>query len=164
MSEGVFISGVELNLSELMNGSKRGTALRKAIRISINAGASPVKARVVSNASENNRTGAHAKSIRIRVKLYGSGKPGVVIVGAKRGLQILRTIRTGNGRKKKKRKIVVRPARYTALLERDTKHKRGTKFLTNAFAATAPTYQGAVITRLRAELQKLLFASFSKKP
>jgi hypothetical protein len=129
--------------------------VRKAVRIAVSGAAAPVKARAAANAQAVARTGAMAKSLRIKVKLYPSLKF-VAVVGPSMKFQRGRKRITRGPLKGQVRKD--RPWRYVVPLERGTRRSTARPFLGPAHAAGWPQFQALVVARVRAELLAALAA------
>ncbi len=109
--------------------------LRKAIRIAVNRSTGPLKGAEQAAAQLIAKTGATAKSIRIKVKVYRQFFT-VAVVGPAGGF-VRKGARVKRGRRSKvpfRRNLRkdIRPARYAHILERGSKRSRPRPFITPA--------------------------------
>ena len=125
--------------------------LRKASAIAVMAGASPVKAAVVSNAEGIKRFGFTAKSVRIRRRFYAASLRMVAIVGPSRKYVRTKGKFTRGPKKGQPRKHV--PAKVAHLVEKGTKRSRARKFISPALAATWKLYEQRVRDRFGREIE-----------
>lgn len=124
--------------------------IRKAIRIAANRASAKVKASVVGHAGDIQLTGATAKSIRIKVKVYPNERF-VSVVGT--GSKFKR-----KGRKKitrgphKGQKRTIQPSKYAHLVEKGTKRSKAKPWLKPAHAESADRYIDDVRREVAAEI------------
>jgi len=129
--------------------------LRKVTRIAVNRAARGLKSAEESTASAIAKTGATAKSIRIKVKVYRDLTT-VAIVGPGRNF-------TRSGGKVKRGRLsrvpfrrglrkVIRPARYAHILERGSKRSTPRPFIKPAEAAI-PGFRDQVAREIAAEIE-----------
>jgi HK97 gp10 family phage protein len=122
----------------------RRSGIRKAVRIAANRAAAPVKAVMVANAERIKDRGGIAKSIRIRVKIYGDRF--VTIIGPSRSYKRS----AGRGKPKKV------PASYAHLVERGTKRTKPKPFVRPTLAATKDQFYAAASREVGIEIAKEL--------
>lgn len=148
-----FKAQYDLDLTPLE--SLRAYGLRKALRIAGNRAAAKVKASEVRTAEAVKLFGLLAKSIRIRVKVYGAfGERFVSIVGPSSKFKRNRGKYTRGKRKGQPR--VKQPSRYAHLLERGTGRSRPRPWLKPAYDESAGRYLEDVRREVAAEIEKEL--------
>lgn len=133
----------------------RASGLRKATRIGLNRAASPVKASVVSHATNVKRFGFLAKSIRIRLRTY-PGDKFVAVIGPS-----TKFVRTKGKFKRGKRKGQPRkqvPAKYAHLVEKGTKRSKARPWLAPAHAESAARFVAQAGVEIGREIERLLTA------
>lgn len=120
----------------------RGSIKNKAIRISLNKAAAPIKADVVQTAPK--RIGALQKSMRIRTRNYKDSAVWVAIIGPK----------SDYTRKRKGR--LIRPVKYASIMEFGSKWIRGRHFIRRARAGASSRFSQVFCDELRRRLDELL--------
>lgn len=121
----------------------------KALRIALNAGASPVKQAMIAAAPVER--GNLKKAVIIKVKNYKSRNCWVAIVGA--GSKFKRVIRP---KRKGFKPRVVRPARYQHLVDRGTKRHKGRHFVSSAFRQARKQFEANVMRKLHEQITQLM--------
>ena len=129
----------------------------KALRIALNAGASPVKQAVIESAPVG--VGNLAKSTKIKVKNYKKGNSWVAIVGAgakfkrlkKRGGKVVKKMVAG-----KKVSVYARPAKYQNLVNRGTKKLQGRHYLEAAFNRSKKQFEQRTKAKLKQVIEELM--------
>lgn len=119
----------------------------KALRIALNAGASPVK-EAVTQAAPKDR-GHLSKATKIKVKNYRRGDVWVAIVGA--GSKFKRVKRLKNGQTRN-----VYPYKYQHFVDRGTSHSRARHYLDRAWAAAQAQFEARARQKLKQVLPELL--------
>lgn len=127
----------------------------KAMRISLNKAASPVKAAVISTAPA--RFGFLKKAQRIKVKHYQGGNIWVAVVGPTRSVSRKKGVRTRGP--KKGEAIIHKPANYARLVEKGHGGPRpapAKSFLRPALSTSKSTYFTTLEAALAEQVKKLL--------
>jgi len=133
----------------------------KALRISLNAAAAPVKAAVIAAAPKD--LGTLAQATKIKVKNYRKGNTWVAVVGAGTKFKRLKKHK-GKVQKRfdkrtgKKVSVYSRPALYQHFVDQGRKGQRGKHYLRTAFTQSQRQFEAVARRKLGEVITSLMRA------
>jgi hypothetical protein len=149
------VAGLQLSIDVRLDAEglkqlkgKRRTAVYRAV----NRAAKPVKEAVIANASKLKRTGALAKAIGTKTRIYAGGV--VTVIGPK--MSFKRRTKTKKKGPNKGTRSNIRPYLYANLLEKGTIRAAAKPFLEPAWDAHGPGYMRRVRAEIAAELAAVM--------